>query len=111
MNYPRLIKEEFCNQYASGRIYGEGLTEEGSPISYEFSGYCNYQNSSKTIYTKEQKIVEIIGKCYFDGDILKDIENITAGEILINGSKLGIVKGSKCRNFDNTINYTVLEVK
>ena len=59
----------------------------------------------------DQKIVEISGRAYFNGDIVPDISNITGGEGYIFDEKREIHQGFKRRNPDGTVNHTEIQFK
>ncbi|MEE1218598.1 MAG: hypothetical protein U0L20_01585 [Ruminococcus sp.] len=129
MKFPSLVKSQFCKTPVEITIYGEGVTEDGAPISaFECQDlcpsedlypsetlhignlFCNLQSNAKTVYTKEQKIVQMSGVLLFNGDIAPNCEIISGGFVLLNGEKRIIVKGVKHRNPDGTVNYTELDV-
>ena len=112
MKFPKLVPPAFCKTDIDVTIYGEGITEEGAPIEYPLGKLkCNYQDGAKKVLTDEKQIVEITGKAYFDGDICPDAAIISSGQIEIFGVKRDIVQGTKARNPDGSVNYTVLELK
>lgn len=136
MKYPCLVPKKLCKTPIHVVIYGEGISEDGEPIkAYEDDLMCNYQDSAKTILTKEQKKVEIAGTALFNGDIAEELSAISDGEVAIStvyklkpkqrlkprqgltpgaqkciGAKRKIVRGTKARNPDGTVNYTKLEL-
>ena len=112
MRYPKLVPSRLCKTDIVVTIYGEGLTEDGAPIEKRLGKLkCNYQDSAKTVLTKEKKLVEISGRAYFDGDICPELPNISAGHVEIFGVKRDIIQGTKARNPDESVNYTELWVK
>lgn len=72
---------------------------------------CNYQDAATVRYTADKQVMEITGTIYIDGDILPGTAVISSGYVTIFGEKMQIVKGSKARNLDGTVNYTRLDVK
>ena len=111
MKYPELVPDRVCKTDCQVIIHGEGLTEDGAPIEKgPFAVKCNYQDKAKTIYTKEQKVVKISGSAYFNGDIAPDIPVISGGRFTVFGVDREILQGTKARNPDGTVNYTLLEV-
>lgn len=136
MKYPNLVPKILCKTDIHIVIYGEGLTEEGEPIvMYDGNLKCNYQDSGKTVMTAEKKLVEITGTAYFPGDVCPKLDVITDGyaEIkhkykLLSGPDITpskslqpgkqdcittqrkILRGTKARNPDGTVNYTKLEL-
>ena len=110
-------------------IYGEGVTEDGAPLTvfecknlypsdslypsavlHGGNALCNVQSKAKTVYTKEQKIVQVSAVLLFDGDIAPDSPTLSAGFVVLDGVKRNIVQGIKHRNPDGTVNYTELDV-
>jgi hypothetical protein len=92
-------------------IYGEGVGEDGEPnVVFDADLKCNYQDKAKTLLTNEQKFVRITGSAYFSNDIAPDVPVISSGTVTIFGVERTIEQGSKARNPDGTVNYTLLEV-
>lgn len=111
MKYPQLVPKTVCRTPCTVVIYGEGIGKDGEPeILLEAELKCNYQDKAKTVMTKEQKLVQITGSAYFCGDIAPDVPVISSGEFTIFGVKRQIQQGTKARNPDGTVNYTLLEV-
>ena len=107
MRYPCVINKKHCRTDIHLSMDREGITEYGGPLPpIEYIGKCNYQDSAKTIWTSEKKLVQITGKALFPGDICPDLPVVSGGEALIFGAKRRILQGSKCRNPDGTVNYT-----
>ena len=111
MRWPDLIPEKMCLTDCHVTVYEEGIDEDGAPI-VAFSGdlKCNYQDKAKTVFTKEQKLVHITGSAYFHGDIAPNIPVISSGTFTVFGVEREIFQGTKARNPDGTVNYTLLEV-
>lgn len=111
MMFPSLVRNEFCKTPVEVTIYGEGVTEDGAPtVVFNGSLFCNVQSKAKTVYTKEQKLVQVSAVLLFNGDIVPDTGEISAGFVELNGTKRNIVQGVKYRNPDGTVNYTELDV-
>ncbi len=136
MIYPKLVPVSLCKTDVHVTIYGEGISEDGEPIKvFEGDLKCNYQDGAKTVLTKEQKLVEISGSALFCGDIAEELAVISDGEVYIKtlyvpkpsnsfypentffpgerqtyGEKRRILKGTKARNPDGTVNFTKLEL-
>lgn len=92
-------------------IYGEGLSETGSPIIvYNQKVKANYQDRAYTKLTAEQKIVTLGAKAYISGDICAKLAVISSGYVEVYGVKRTIYQGTKARNPDGTVNYTLLEI-
>lgn len=111
MIYPSLIDKRMCHVPVSGTIEREGYGNYGEPLEpVEFEGLCNYQDKAKTVLTAQKKLIEVTGTAYFPGDICPDAATISGGTAVIFGVQRRIVTGSKARNPDGTVNYTMLEV-
>lgn len=129
MKFPSLVKKQFCKTHVEVTIYCEGVTEDGAPVvAFEcrdlypsknlypsktlFPGnaHCNMQSKAKTVYTKEQKIVQVSAVLLFDGDLAPESPTLSSGFVVIDGVKRNIVQGIKHRNPDGTVNYTELDV-
>lgn len=111
MRYPKLVPDYLCKTDIDVTIYGEGITEDGAPEKHPLGKLkCNYQDGAKTILTKEQKRVKISGTAFFNGDICPEAAIISAGQVEIFGVKRDIAQGTKARNPDGTVNYTLLEL-
>ena len=112
MKYPPLVPDWVCTTPIKLYIDGEGVTEEGEPNSItEINSICNWQDGGKVMLTTDQKIVDISGKAYFNGDIAPNLPNITSGEAEIFGMKREILQGFKRRNPDGTVNHTEIQFK
>ena len=112
MKYPELVPDWVCTTPITITIEGEGLTEDGSPVTTTISNLkCNWQDGGRAVLTDEQKVVEISGRAYFNGDIVPSISNITSGEAIVFGSKREIRQGFKRRNPDGTVNHTEVQFK
>lgn len=111
MRYPCLIPKSVCKTDIKVVIYGEGVSETGSPIiAYEGNLKCNYQDRAYTKMTAEQKIVTLGAKAYFYGDICSKLPTISSGTVTVFGVERTIYQGTKARNPDGTVNYTLLEL-
>ena len=112
MKYPELVPNWVCTTPIELVIEGEGLTEDGEPVEFALSSLmCNWQDGGKTVYTDEQKIIDISGRAYFNGDIVPDISNITGGYATVFGEVREIAQGFKRRNPDSTVNHTEIQFK
>jgi len=111
MKYPKLVPDRICQTDITVVIYGEGVSETGSPIIVSNEELkCNYQDNAYTKLTAEQKIVTLSGKAYFNGDICPRQAIISGGYVEVHGVKRTIYKGTKSRNPNGTVNFTVLEL-
>lgn len=112
MRYPELVPSWVCNTPIRITIEGEGVDEDGAPpMLLDYTGKCNWQDGGKTVYTADQKVVDISGRAFFNGDICPSLSNITGGEGEIFGEKREIHQGFKRRNPDGTVNHTEIEFK
>lgn len=111
MRYPSLIPKKLCKTPIYVSIVQEGISEDGAPLE-AFTGelLCNYQDNGKTIWTAEQKLVQIAGIAFFHGDICPTVSLISGGEVQIGGEVRRILEGRKGRNPDGTVNYTELRL-
>lgn len=107
MKWPCLVREEFCKTDIILEFEREGINEYGEPLeSFRYQGKCNYQDSAKRILTDQKKLVQITGVAMFPGDICPELPVISGGTAVIYGVKRRIIKGTKARNPDATVNYT-----
>lgn len=112
MKYPELVPDWVCTTPISITVEGEGLDEDGAPSTVEVSGLlCNWQDGGKAIFTPEQKIIQISGRAYFNGDVIPGLSNITAGTAEVFGETREIAQGFKRRNPDGTVNHTEIHFK
>ena len=112
MKYPELVPNWVCTTPITLHLEGEGITEDGEPISTTtVQALCNWQDGGKAIYNADQKVIDISGKAYFNGDIVPSMSNIVAGEAIIFGEKREIHQGFKRRNPDGTVNHTEIQFK
>lgn len=112
MIFPELVPDKVCTTPITLRIEGEGLDKDGAPsILFEGTLMCNWQDGGKVRFTEREKIIEISGRAYFNGDIVPDISNIVAGSAEIFGELREIDHGYKRRNIDGTVNYTEITFK
>lgn len=111
MIYPCLIPKWACSTKIICNIEPEGVTKYGEPKEpVIWEGYCNYQDKGKTVYTSDKKKIVLSGCALIPGDIAPEIPVISGGTITVNGEIRSIVQGTKARNPDNTVNYTMIEV-
>ncbi len=111
MKYPCLVLKSVCKTQINLTLYHEGISEDGEPMTaIEYSGFCNYQDSAKTVLTSEKKLVQISAQAYFIGDIAPELAVISGGEAVIFGEKRRILQGTKARNPDGTVNYTRVDM-
>ena len=116
MKYPKLVPEWVCTTPIYLQIEQEGLTEDGEPLTVAIGSaqaplMCNWQDGGRVRLTLEQRIVEVSGRAYFNGDICPSLSNITSGEGYVFGEKREILQGFKRRDPDGTVNYTEVHFK
>lgn len=112
MKYPSLVREKDCKTDITVVVYSQDIGEDGEPITiFSDNLKCNYQGSGKRRYDAEHNIVELVGVALLHGDAFPTITEITSGEVVVYGEKRQIVKGTKERNPDGSVNYTRLELK
>lgn len=107
MRFPCLVLQKFCTTQISLTLSQEGITEYGEPLpEYTWEGTCNYQDKARTVLTSEKKLVEISGSVLIPGDACPDLPVISGGSATIMGVKRRILRGTKARNPDGSVNYT-----
>lgn len=112
MKYPELVPNWVCKTPITINIDGEGLTEDGAPTGVTtITTLCNWQDGGEAVLTGDQKIINVSGKAYFNGDIAPLLSNITSGDAVIFGEKREILRGYKRRNPDGTVNHTEIQFK
>lgn len=112
MIYPCLVPKNLCRTDIHVELTQEGTGNYGVPLeSVIFDGKCNYQDSSKTIFTDNKKVVQLTGVAMFPGDIAPTLPTLSGGTATIFGVERRIEQGSKARNPDGTVNYCRLELK
>ena len=112
MKYPELVPDWVCTTPITVNIDGEGLTEDGAPNDVTvIEANCNWQDGGQAVLTGDEKIIDISGRAYFNGDIAPSLSNITSGDAIVFGEKRQILKGFKRRNPDGTVNHTEIQFK
>lgn len=111
MKYPCLVPKHLCKTDIHVSIAGEGLTKYGEPvIAANLDLKCNYQDTARTVFTAEQKLVQLAGIALFPGDICPDLPAISGGIVTVHGVERTIFQGMKARNPDGTVNYCELRL-
>lgn len=111
MRYPCLVPKKLCRTPIKIIIFGEDLTEDGSPVEVHNAEHkCNYQDAAKTVFTEDKKQVQLSGIALFHGDIAPDLPTLSGGKAVVFDCERTIHQGSKKRNPDGTVNYTRLEL-
>lgn len=115
--------ERLLNNKCNIKLYQEGLSEEGEPLtSLNLENQkCRFVEKTKIIITADGKKVELVGKVILLGDIAPNIKKISGGEVsnvttvidgkeVINESKYEIYQASRPRNPDGSVHHTTLEL-
>lgn len=104
--------ERLLNNLCSVKIYQEGLSEEGEPLtSLNLENQkCRFVEKTKIVINSEGKKVELVGKVILLGDIAPNIKKISGGEVIVNSSKYEIYQASRPRNPNGTVHHTTLEL-
>ena len=112
MKYPCLVDKRLCKTPIHLELDQEGYGNFGAPLEkIVVDSFCNYQDKAKTVLTPEKKLIEITGSAYFPGDICPQLATISGGTAKVFDQERSIVTGTKARNPDGTVNYTVLELR
>lgn len=111
MVWPKLVPPALCTTAAKVSIDTGGTDEDGAPIpAKRVDALCNYQSSAKVVLTADKREVQLSGVCLFDGDIAPELPELTSGTVDVAGGTYKLLRGSKARNPDGTVNYTRLEL-
>lgn len=104
--------KRLLNNLCSVKIYQEGLSEEGEPLtSLNLENQkCRFVEKTKIVINSEGKKVELVGKVILLGDIAPNIKKISGGEVIVNSSKYEIYQASRPRNPNGTVHHTTLEL-
>lgn len=110
MGFPRLVRN--ARTPVRVVITAEDPNEYGErEVLLDDAGLlCNYQDAASVRHTTEKQAPGVTGTIYIDGDILPGAAVISCGYVEIFGERREIVKGSKARNLDGSVNYTRIEV-
>ena len=115
--------ERLLNNKCDVKLYQEGLSEEGEPLtSLNLENQrCRFVEKTKIIITADGQKVELVGKVILLGDIAPNIKKISGGEVsniitmingkeVVNGSKYKVYQASRPRNPDGSVHHTTLEL-
>lgn len=109
MGYPSLVPASVCKTDIHIALIKEEITEDGGPIpAFEADLKCNYQDTAKTVWTKDNKQVQLTGIAMFNGDICPELLTISGGTAIIFGVERTIFQGTKSRNIDGSVNFSEL---
>ena len=102
--------ERLLNNLCNVKLYQEGLSEEGEPLtSLNLENQkCRFVEKLKTIINSDGKKVELVGKVILLGDIAPNIKKISGGEVIINDSRYEIYQASRPRNPDGSVHHLSL---
>ncbi len=108
---PKHLKK-LLNNECDIKLYQEGLSEEGEPLtSLNLENQkCRFVEKTKVVISPDGRKVELIGKVILLGDIAPKIKKISGGQVRINGSEYEIYQASRPRNPDGTVHHTSLEL-
>lgn len=109
MKFPKLVVNPQTAAFVN--IESNKTDEYGgheSVLSAELK--CNFQAASNIEYKTDRQPINITAKAYFDGDICPDLPFITSGKVKIYSYEYQIYRGTKARNIDGSVNYTLLEL-
>lgn len=111
MKYPKLVPPSVCKTKIMVTINRDEIGEYGeSEVQQVGSFYCNYQATSKRIYTSDTSYIQLSGIALLDGDAFDMGSNPSDGEAVITGRTFRIHSVSKMRNPDGSVNYTKVEL-
>lgn len=111
MKYPKLVPSKVCKTPINLRIDSDEIGEYGeSECLVNLDTTCNFQSSSKRIYTSQDTYIQLTATALFDGDIVSTEGNISSGTATVFGREYRIYSISKLRNPDGTVNYTKVEL-
>lgn len=72
--------------------------------------YCNYQETNEVVTTSQNTEIKLSGRAYFKGDISPNIDLLGKGTLTVFQQAHSVVRATRARNIDGTVNYTLLEV-
>ncbi len=112
MRYPCLVPIKLCKTDIHIEIDKEEINEDGEPLEPVIvDTKCNYQDKAHGVFTAEKKLVKLAGKAYIPGDIVPELATISGGKVIVHGEERKLFTGTKARNPDGTVNYTLLEIE
>ncbi len=111
MRFPCVVDKRFCTTPIHLEFESEELDNYGDPKALvAVDAKCNYQDSSKMIMTAEKEYVQLSGVALFPGDIAPDLPTIGKGTATIFSEQRSILRGTKARNPDGTVNHCRVEL-
>lgn len=104
--------QKLLNNECDVKLYKEGLSEEGEPLtSLDLKDQkCRFVEKTKVVISSDGRKIELIGKVILLGDIAPDIRKISGGQVRINEAEYEIYQASRPRNPDGTVHHTSLEL-
>ena len=109
MRYPKLVRNAKTPCHI--KVESEEIGRYGArDVLIDGDFLCNYQSNAYTKITADKQIVTLSGKVLIDGDIAPAVPEIVGGTCNVLGVSRVIYKGTKARNPDGTVNYTMLEL-
>lgn len=109
MRYPRLVRQAKTPCHVI--VQSEEMNAYGARETLlEGDFFCNYQSSAFAKITADKQIITLSGKVLIDGDIAPAVPEIASGSVNVAGVSRMIYRGTKARNPDGTVNYTMLEL-
>lgn len=112
MKWPSLVLPWTQSTGVQASIEAEGIDEDGAPaVAAAWSGKCNWQDVSSRRYTTDRVEVDVAAVLYIHGDPFPALSHITGGKVTAWGDTREILRGSKARNPDGTVNYTRLDLR
>lgn len=97
MKYPKLVPPSVCKTKITVTINRDEIGEYGeSEVQQIGTFYCNYQSTSKRIYTSDTSYIQLSGIALLDGDAFDMGSNPSDGEAVIVGRRFRIYAVSKC---------------
>lgn len=110
MKYPRLVRHAKTPCHV--KVQSEEMNAFGARETLVDGDFlCNYQSNAYTKVTADKQIITLSGEVLIDGDIAPAVPEITGGKCNVLGVSRDIYKGTKARNPDGTVNYTLLELR
>lgn len=112
MRFPRLVAPLAASTAVTVAVEAGGIDADGAPVEgASWSGAVNWQDVSSRAFLPNREEASVSARLYADGDILPEVAFIEGGTVAAFGESRRIVKGSKARNPDGTVNYTRLDLE